>query len=225
MFSTMIWLMNSHQKTPKYSSEPQDPSAFKTRFDAEYTRIAKLYDVVVRRTPFWRRWLDHALEHIEGPRVLEVSFGTGYLLTRYAGRVDAYGIDLNSRMLEIARGNLSRAGLEAELRQGDVEDLPYDDDEFDCLVNTMAFTGYPNGERAPTEITRVLKPEGTLVMIDVNYPPDMNRLGVTMTQLWARAGDLIRDMNTLLNEAGYDSTDRSIGGFGSIHLYVARPRG
>jgi hypothetical protein len=72
-----------------------------------------------------------------------------------------------------------------------------------------------------TEIHRVIKKEGRLVMIDINFPEDRNWLGVRLARTWASAGDIIRDMGHLFEHAGFDYTEREIGGYGSIHLYIA----
>ena len=149
----------------RYSDEPQDAETFSNRFDHTYTRIAGIYDFAIKALPVWKTWLKHAIPHITGRRVLEVSFGTGYLMTRYAGQFEVYGIDLNARMVSVATRNLSRAGISADLRQGTVEDLPYDDGFFDTVVNTMAFSGYPSATKAMAEICRVLAPTGRLVLM------------------------------------------------------------
>lgn len=208
----------------RYSSEPAESDAFTERFDRFYTRFASIYDALVKVGPFWKRWLAHALPHIRGPRVLEVSCGTGYLLTQFAGQVRANAVDLNARMVEITIKNLRRAGLSADVQQADVEALPYADETFDTVLNTMAFSGYPNGRAALVEMSRVLKPSGHLVLIDVGYPGDENKVGTLLTELWRRSGDLVRDMDTLFREAGLDYREEAIGGFGSIRLYVATKR-
>jgi ubiquinone/menaquinone biosynthesis C-methylase UbiE len=79
--------------------------------------------------------------------VLEASFGTGWLLTQYASRFEAHGIDLNEQMLRIANRNLRRKGLTAQLRIANVERIPYPDDTFDTVLNTLAFSGYPTPTR------------------------------------------------------------------------------
>lgn len=146
------------------------------------------------------------------------------MLTRYANNFDTHGVDLNEHMVAIAQRNLRRAGVTAELRQANVEALPYPDGQFDTVVNTMAFSGYPNGQRAMTQLHRVLRRQGRLVLIDVGYPHDGNRLGSALVGMWQRAGDVIRDMPTLFDSFGFDVYHDQIGGFGSVHLYVATKR-
>ena len=60
------------------------------------------------------------------------------------------------------------------------------------------------------------------MILDVNFPCDGNRLGDALVGLWKRTGDQIRDMNALLDRFGFDASDSEVGGFGSVHLYVAR---
>ncbi len=207
----------------RYSTDPQDAQKFQTTFDRFYTRSARLYALFIKVLPFWKRWLNHALPHIQGERVLEVSFGTGYLLTQYAGGFNVSGVDYNQRMVEIARQALSRQGLSADLRQGNVESLPYPEQQFDTLVNTMALSGYPDAGSALSEMKRVLKTDGRLILIDINYPRDGNLAGMIATRLWQLGGDLIRDLEPLLEAQGFSFQDTEIGGFGSVHLYLCQP--
>jgi len=206
---------------PTYSREPPDVREFTAAFDRFYTRFAPTYDFLVKLVPLWKRWLNRALPHIKGPRVLEVSFGTGYLITQLAGTFETHGIDLNARMVETARGNLRRAGLEAHLCRGTVEALPYRDASFDTVLCTMAFSGYPDAQKALAEMLRVLRSDGRLVIVDVNYPAGGNPIGQWVTELCKRAGDLVRDMGGLFRAFALRYSDEEIGAFGSVHLYVA----
>jgi ubiquinone/menaquinone biosynthesis C-methylase UbiE len=217
-------MSQQHSPGDPCCAEPPDAQAFTARFDRVYSRLARPYDLAVKLLPVWRHWISAALPHIRGPHVLKVSFGTGWLLTRYANDFDTHGVDLNERMVAIAQRNLRRAGVTAELRQANVEALPYPDGQFDTVVNTMSFSGYPNGQRAMTQLHRVLRRRGRLVLIDVGYPHDGNRLGTALVDMWKRAGDVIRDMPPLFDSFGFDVHHEQIGGFGSIHLYVATKR-
>jgi len=205
-----------------YSTEPDDGEQFTRELDRMYTLFAGAYDLAVKVFPVWKTWLRHALPHIRGPKVLEVSFGTGYLLAQYADRFETDGIDYNQKMLSVARANLEKRGIEARLQQGNVESLPYDDESFDCVVNTMAFTAYPDGKKAMSELHRVLKRGGRLVMIDVGYPTDGNWLGTRLAEFWKASGDILRDMEKLFAQLAFEYSHEEIGGWGSVHLFLAR---
>jgi len=218
---TLKTRINLQQTMQKYSNEPLDSQSFTKNFDKFYTRFAPTYNLLVKYLPVWRNWLDYVLPYLQGMRILEVSFGTGYLLTRYADRFQTFGMDYNWLMLKTASENLSQKGYKAELQQADVSFLPYATDSFDTIVNTMAFSGYPDGRQALKEIKRVLKPNGKLVMIDIDYPKDNNWLGIKLTKFWMAGGDIIRDMDKLFKSLGWKYEDKEIGAFGSVHLYIA----
>jgi len=207
-----------------YSDEPEDKEEFTRQLDRVYTMFAGVYDLAVKLLPVWKSWLKRALPHIQGPKVLEVSFGTGYLLTQYADRFETHGIDYNEKLVSVASDNLKKKGITADLRVGNVESLPYDDEAFDCIVNTMAFTAYPDGTKAMSEFHRVLKTGGKLVMIDIEYPADRNWLGMRMIRFWIALGDIVRDMGAMFRQFNFEYTDREIGGFGSVHLHVAEKK-
>jgi len=208
----------------RYSREPIYCSEYTARLDGGYTRFARLYDAAVKMLPFWKTWLKQVLPHITGPRVLEASFGTGYLLCRYARRFETYGIDFNHRMVDIARRNLKKIGVRADLRQADVRALPFENSFFDSVVNTMAFSGYPSGRLAMTEFSRVLKPGGKLVLLDFDYPADRNLPGCVLVKLMEAAGDIIRDIGRLLSDNSFQYEEQEIGGFGSVHIFIAKKR-
>ena len=96
------------------------PLIFHGTLDEFYTRTARFYDLGVKLLPVWKTWLKQALPYIQGQRVLEVSFGTGYLLMQYANKFETHGVDINGRMMAVAKRNLENNGTRAVLRQGNV---------------------------------------------------------------------------------------------------------
>lgn len=202
-------------------SEPPDPAQYAAENDAIYSRFAGIYDFAARHTSFYERWLLPVVPHIRGPRVLEISFGTGWLLTRYAGHFETYGIDLNRDMIRITAGNLKAAGLTVPLQQARVEALPYRSGSFDTVVNTMAFGGYPRADDAMTEIRRVLKLGGRLIIVDMAMPADRNLMTRVWIRLYIASRDVLRDMGQVFRRHGFAYTDEAVGLSGSLHLYVA----
>lgn len=209
------------RKEITYVTEPENKAEFTEEFNKFYTAFAGVYDLAVKVFPFWKRWLKAAIPHIQGPRVLEVSFGTGYLLTQYAAHYETYGIDYNQKFVSMLQKELAKKGIPADIRQGNVESLPYEDRFFDSIVNTMAFSGYPDGVKAMSEIHRVLKPGGKLIMVDINYPIARKGAGMWFTKVWIAAGDIVRDMAPLFKQFDFEFTQEEIGGLGSVHLYLA----
>jgi ubiquinone/menaquinone biosynthesis C-methylase UbiE len=95
--------------------------------------------------------------------VLDVGCGTGLMsatLARSGRRVAA--VDLSAGMIARAR---RRYGLAVDFIEADAEDLPFDNDAFDAVVNLISFHHYPNPLRAAAEFRRVLRRDGRLVLI------------------------------------------------------------
>ena len=125
-------------------------------------------------------------------------------------------------MIETTRRNLTRHNLQAALQQADVNNLPFNAGSFDTVLNTMAFTGYPDGSRALQELLRVLRSGGRLVLLDINFPSDRNQLGMNLARFWQLTGDILRDMDALFKVANVPYQELEIGGAGSVHLYLAK---
>ncbi len=97
---------------------------------------------------------------------LEVGIGTGLNLPFYAGSVRLTGIDLSPAMLAIARGRASVLDHAVDLREADAHELPFPDESFDTVVCTFALCAIPDEKRAVTEMNRVLRPGGRLLLAD-----------------------------------------------------------
>lgn len=105
-------------------------------------------------------------------RVADVGCGTGVVAITAARRgahVDA--LDLSPVLLERARENAQVAEVEVEFREGDVEQLPYKDNSFDCVLSQFGHMFAPRPEVAIAEMLRVLKPGGTIAFS--TWPPEL----------------------------------------------------
>jgi ubiquinone/menaquinone biosynthesis C-methylase UbiE len=185
-----------------------------------YDLMALLYDVLMVLFPFWKKWIASVIPHIQGPKVLEVSFGPGYLLKQYVSHYDVWGIDYNQKMVEKTRIRLKGRVSAEKIIQGNVERLPYPDEFFDTIVNTMAFTAYPDGEKALHEMLRVLKAGGLLLLVDVDYPTDRNIFGYVLVKIGEYFGDIIKNIEQMLKQNGLNYMCKNVGGFGSVKLYI-----
>lgn len=100
--------------------------------------------------------------------VLEVGAGNGLNFAFYdpakVERVEA--IEPDTLMLRYARQRLQAAPVPIKLIQAAAEDLPFADETFDSVVTTLVFCSVSNPARGLREILRVLKPGGTLFMVE-----------------------------------------------------------
>ena len=107
-----------------------------------------------------------------GQRVLDIGCGTGVFLRLAAERgAEPFGLDASSELLEIAAERVPGA----DLRVGEMELLPYEDDAFDVVTGFNAFFFATDLVRALREAGRVAKP-GAPVVIQVWGPPEHNDL-------------------------------------------------
>jgi SAM-dependent methyltransferase len=105
-------------------------------------------------------------------RVLDVGCGTGVAAVTAARRgAQVNGLDLSPVLLERAKENASIAQLEIDFREGDVENLPFNDSEFDCVLSQFGHMFAPRPEIALSEMLRVLKPGGTIAFS--TWPPEL----------------------------------------------------
>ncbi|WP_026930092.1 class I SAM-dependent methyltransferase [Glycomyces tenuis] len=99
-------------------------------------------------------------------RTLEIAVGTGLNLPWYPAGVRLTGIDFSPAMLERARTRAATGHRRARLRLGDAEELDFPDASFDTVVCTFSLCAVPDERRAVTEMVRVLRPGGLLLLAD-----------------------------------------------------------
>lgn len=117
------------------------------------------------------RWRRAVIEEIEGARsVLDVGTGTGDL-ARLAQKhgMEGTGADISSAMLDQAR----RSFPGITWVQCGADELPFPDQKFDAVVSAYVLRNLYRGgvlERSLREASRVLKPQGKLVFLDLTQP-------------------------------------------------------
>jgi SAM-dependent methyltransferase len=116
-----------------------------------------------------------------GKKILDVGCGAGTDLVRFAkGGALVTGVDLSSSAIALAKQNFAHQGLAADLREGDGEKLPFDDNAFD-LVFAHGVVQYTASDQALVEeCRRVLKPGGTAVFQVYNRVSWLNGLSKVM---------------------------------------------
>lgn len=107
--------------------------------------------------------LDFIPDDFQG-RLLDVPVGTAVFTAEKYRRMkgaEIVGLDYSDEMIAIAALRKETEGIaNLSLRQGDVGDLPYPNESFDCILSMNGFQAFPDKEKAFAEIFRVLKPGG-----------------------------------------------------------------
>jgi ubiquinone/menaquinone biosynthesis C-methylase UbiE len=125
---------------------------------ASYERLAETF------APIHDRVLA-ALELEPGSRVLDVACGTGGVALRAArAGADVVGIDISADQLAKARRAAAAEGLAIRFDEGDCEQLPYPDAEFDAVASAFGAIFAPDHERTAAELARVCRPGGRLAL-------------------------------------------------------------
>ena len=106
----------------------------------------------------------------EGAEILEVAPGPGFFAVELAKRgFHVTGLDISHTMVEIAREEGRKAGVDVDFRQGDVTNTPFADESFDFVICQAAFKNFRQPVTALNEMHRVLRPGGCAVIHDLNH--------------------------------------------------------
>jgi ubiquinone/menaquinone biosynthesis C-methylase UbiE len=138
--------------------------------EISYPRFAAFYNRMMGQ-PLVRRMFDPLRREIVGQAhgiVLEVGAGGGQNFPFYGPacveRVEA--VEPDEAMLVEARRTLSAAPVPITLTRAQVETLPFPDAQFDSVVAALVFCSVDDPERGLREVWRVLKPGGTLLLLE-----------------------------------------------------------
>ena len=103
--------------------------------------------------------------------LLDLGCGTGLISINLSKKVNSItGMDFGRQVLRRARRNFAAAGRQIELAQGDVTNLPFKNERFDkvlCYSVVMCFEDYDDFKDALTEMLRVCKSGGMVLVGDI----------------------------------------------------------
>ncbi len=175
----------------------------KTQVTEMFDAIADRYDLLNRVLSLgidqhWRRRAVDWLAEDDPERLLDVATGTADLALRMLelDPAEVLGVDLSTEMLEKGREKLVRRGVSDRITlvQGDSEDLPFDENSFDGAAVAFGVRNFENLQKGLREINRVLRPNGSLVVLEFSRPrtPPIKQLySFYLHYLLPRIGGLI----------------------------------
>jgi ubiquinone/menaquinone biosynthesis C-methylase UbiE len=170
----------------------------------------------------------------KGMSILDVGCGTGSYLEFYQRyKCNLYGIDTSPAMLDIAE---TRLGDTAELHLGSATEMPYPDKSFDLVVSMLVIHEMDHPIRMGTlsEISRVLKEDGKVLLIDFNpgkpegFEGWRTKTIIFLSELaagWAHYRNFrhfmrINGLQPMVEEAGFRITKKRVVGGGPLTLIL-----
>ena len=155
------------------------PDTKKIQVTHMFYGISKSYDILNRIITLgidvlWRKRVVKMLINEHPKSLLDIATGTGDLVIELA-KLDAdkiIGLDISPGMLEIGRRKVKSKQLDSriEMQLGDSEALHFDDQTFDAVTIAFGVRNFENLDLGLQEIFRVLKPNGTLIVLETAVP-------------------------------------------------------
>ena len=160
---------------------------FKNSTESKKKQVENMFDKIAFRYDFlnrflsagidigWRKKAIRQLIDLKPEKILDVATGTAdFAITSFKilKPEKVIGIDISDGMLEVGRKKIEKAGLQnsIELLNGDSEAILFDDNSFDAVTVAFGVRNFENLEKGLSEIKRVLKPGGRLVVLECTKP-------------------------------------------------------
>ena len=145
-----------------------------------FNAIAGRYDLMNRLLSGgidikWRKKAIKQLTFLQPKNMLDVATGTADIAIMASNLLKIekiIGIDISEGMLALGRQKVEKLGLsdKIELLNGDSETINFDASTFDAVTVAFGVRNFENLEKGLSEIKRVLKPGGKLVVLEFSKP-------------------------------------------------------
>ncbi|WP_298367917.1 bifunctional demethylmenaquinone methyltransferase/2-methoxy-6-polyprenyl-1,4-benzoquinol methylase UbiE [uncultured Lutibacter sp.] len=144
-----------------------------------FDTISKEYDGLNRVISFgidvkWRQKVVKIVAESNPKTVLDIATGTGDLAINLAktNASKIIGLDISKGMLEVGKQKIDKLRLnnKIEMVLADSEKIPFTDNYFDAITVAFGVRNFENLELGLSEIYRVLKPNGTFVVLETSVP-------------------------------------------------------
>lgn len=151
----------------------------KAQITQMFDTISGEYDGLNRIISFgidvkWRKEIVSKIKIAGVKHVIDLATGTGDLAIAIAQNTQAevVGVDISKGMLEVGNKKLNALGLtnKVEMLVADSENLPFNDESFDAATVAFGVRNFENLQTGLSEILRVLKPGGTLLILETSVP-------------------------------------------------------
>jgi demethylmenaquinone methyltransferase / 2-methoxy-6-polyprenyl-1,4-benzoquinol methylase len=164
-----------------------------------FTAVPSHYDIINHLMTFgmdilWRKKAAQECVSFQPHSVLDICCGTGDLALTVAelagNKTSITGLDFSKPMLEKAAIKVKKAGYKISFVPGDIADIPFPENTFNCLCIGFGFRNltYKNNKAAQhiSEIIRVLKPGGRFVIVESSQPDSGARIIKFLHRLYVK---------------------------------------
>jgi demethylmenaquinone methyltransferase/2-methoxy-6-polyprenyl-1,4-benzoquinol methylase len=144
-----------------------------------FNNISKRYDFLnhflsLGIDKIWRRKAVRLLEEVKPKRILDLATGTGdfAIASLKLKPKEIVGMDISDGMLQVGREKMYKNGFDGiiSMRNGDSENLPFEDEYFDALTVGFGVRNYENLEKGLSEMLRVVRKNGKIVILEFSKP-------------------------------------------------------
>ncbi|MCP2042148.1 bifunctional demethylmenaquinone methyltransferase/2-methoxy-6-polyprenyl-1,4-benzoquinol methylase UbiE [Pontibacter sp. HSC-36F09] len=159
---------------------------YKDQNNDKKSQVAQMFDNIAGKYDFlnhflsagidiiWRKKAVSLLKAEKPKQILDIATGTAdFAIEALSLNPDKItGVDISEGMLAVGREKLKRKGLahRIELKYGDSENLPFEDNSFDAITVAFGVRNFENLKQGLSEMQRVLKPGGTAVVLEFSNP-------------------------------------------------------
>ncbi|MFA6873653.1 MAG: bifunctional demethylmenaquinone methyltransferase/2-methoxy-6-polyprenyl-1,4-benzoquinol methylase UbiE, partial [Bacteroidaceae bacterium] len=168
--------MYEQEKIKPYQADGEKTEQVEQMFDSiahSYDRLNHILSLGIDRG--WRQKAIRQLQPFHPQEILDVATGTGdfaLLATRMLRPKRLLGCDLSEGMMQVAREKVKRAKLEKviDFAKEDCTALTFADNSFDAITVAFGVRNFANLDKGLTEMHRVLRPNGKLVILELTAP-------------------------------------------------------
>ena len=122
----------------------------------------------------WKKKILKMVQLQNPTSILDIATGTGDLAILFAATTatEIIGLDISQGMLDIGKKKILDKNLASKIQMvlGDGEKIPYTDNYFDVITVAYGVRNFENLEKGLSEILRVLKPDGTFIILETSVP-------------------------------------------------------
>lgn len=234
---------------------------YKISKDSKKEQVATMFNNIAPKYDFlnhflslgidilWRKKAINQLRSLAPKIILDIATGTGDFAIEALSLSPekVIGIDISEGMLQIGREKMIQKNLSAiiDLQKGDSENLKFENQFFDASIVAFGVRNFENLEKGLSEICRVIKPGGKLVVLEFSKPrnfPVKQFYSFYSAQILPRIGRLFskdksaytylpesvaafpdgEDFLTILKKCGFAEAKAISLTFGIASIYVAQ---